>query len=121
MGGGGLPGHVTAPAVFNCVRVTALEDGEGEYAYQAVVKIGGRVFKGFLYNQGVDGSRASSLPNLSELHLGGLNGSGCKNANSTSLSSILEATDAYAVAAAAAAASCSSGMMAAANYGNPIN
>ncbi|KAF3786841.1 LATERAL ROOT PRIMORDIUM 1 protein [Nymphaea thermarum] len=121
MGGGGLPGHVTAPAVFNCVRVTAVEDGEGEYAYQAVVKIGGRMFKGFLYNQGLDGSRTSSLPNLAELHLGDLNGGGCKNANSTSLSSILEATDAYTVTAAAAAASCSSGMLAAANYGNPIN
>ncbi|KZV44452.1 hypothetical protein F511_19353 [Dorcoceras hygrometricum] len=31
-----LPGQVRAPAVFKCVRVTALDDGEDEYAYQAV-------------------------------------------------------------------------------------
>ena len=41
-----LPGQVRAPAVFKCVRVTAVEDGQDEYAYQAVVKIGGHVFKG---------------------------------------------------------------------------
>lgn len=47
-----LPGQIRAPAVFKCVRVTAVEDnGEDEYAYQAVVKIGGHVFKGFLYDQ----------------------------------------------------------------------
>lgn len=57
-----------APAVFKCVRVTALDDGEDEYAYQAVVKIGGHVFKGFLYDQGDEGREG--LPNLSELHLG---------------------------------------------------
>ncbi|KAL8159383.1 hypothetical protein V2J09_000920 [Rumex salicifolius] len=38
-----LPGQVKAPAVFKCVRVTAVEDGEDEFAYQAVVKIGGHV------------------------------------------------------------------------------
>ncbi|KAF3784429.1 hypothetical protein EJ110_NYTH30170 [Nymphaea thermarum] len=125
MGGSGLPGHVTAPAVFKCVRVTSIEDGDDEYAYQAAVKIGGRVFKGFLYDQGLDDSSSSSLPNLSELHLGDLaagGGSG-KNANASSLSSILDASDAYAVAAAAAAAAAasSSGMLGGANYGNPMN
>ncbi|KAJ7964995.1 Protein LATERAL ROOT PRIMORDIUM 1 [Quillaja saponaria] len=48
-----LPGQVRAPAVFKCVRVTAMEEGDDEYAYQAVVKIGGHVFRGFLYDQGV--------------------------------------------------------------------
>ncbi|KAK9125055.1 hypothetical protein Scep_013901 [Stephania cephalantha] len=43
-----LPGQVRAPAVFKCVRVTAIEDGEDEYAYQAAVRIGGHVFKGVL-------------------------------------------------------------------------
>ncbi|CAN6443996.1 unnamed protein product [Victoria cruziana] len=127
MGGSGLPGHVTAPAVFKCVRVTSIEDGDDEYAYQAAVKIGGRVFKGFLYDQGQDDSSSSSLPNLSELHLGDFSGGGGgsgKNANASSLSSILDASDAYAVAAAAAAAaaaSSSSGMLGGANYGNPMN
>ncbi|KAK4780104.1 hypothetical protein SAY87_016210 [Trapa incisa] len=63
-----LPGQVRAPAVFKCVRVTAVEDGEDEYAYQAVVRIGGHVFKGFLYDQGIE--RQEGLPNLSDLHLG---------------------------------------------------
>ncbi|CAA0813196.1 Protein LATERAL ROOT PRIMORDIUM 1 [Striga hermonthica] len=67
--GSALPGQVRAPALFKCVRVTAVDDGEDEYAYQAIVRIGGHVFKGFLYDQGVDGGDA--LPNLSELHLGG--------------------------------------------------
>ncbi|XP_073144921.1 protein LATERAL ROOT PRIMORDIUM 1 [Henckelia pumila] len=70
-----LPGQVRAPAVFKCVRVTALDDGEDEYAYQAVVKIGGHVFKGFLYDQGIEG-RDASFPNISELHLGGGGGGG---------------------------------------------
>ncbi|CAL9171726.1 unnamed protein product, partial [Musa hybrid cultivar] len=74
-----LPGHVRAPAVFKCVRVTSIDDGEDEYAYHAVVKIGGRVFKGFLYDQGLDdGSHADdandAIPNISELHLGNRHG-----------------------------------------------
>ncbi|KAF9593042.1 hypothetical protein IFM89_019873, partial [Coptis chinensis] len=63
-----LPGQVRAPAVLKCVRVTAIDDGEDEYAYQAVVKIGGHVFKGFLYDQGMEGREG--FPNISELHLG---------------------------------------------------
>ncbi|URD93093.1 hypothetical protein MUK42_00809 [Musa troglodytarum] len=74
-----LPGHVRAPAVFKCVRVTSIDDGEDEYAYHAVVKIGGRVFKGFLYDQGLDdGGHADdandAIPNISELHLGNRHG-----------------------------------------------
>ncbi|RRT49347.1 hypothetical protein GW17_00020534, partial [Ensete ventricosum] len=74
-----LPGHVRAPAVFKCVRVTSIDDGEDEFAYHAVVKIGGRVFKGFLYDQGLDdGGHADdandAIPNISELHLGNRHG-----------------------------------------------
>lgn len=88
-----LPGQVRAPAVFKCVKVTAVDDGEDEFAYQAVVKIGGHIFKGFLYDQGVDHQdnldqdheetvaatthsdhqhnvTGSLFPNISELHLG---------------------------------------------------
>ncbi|KAK8629014.1 hypothetical protein V6N13_077873 [Hibiscus sabdariffa] len=46
-----------------------MEDGESEYAYQTTVKISGRVFKGFLYDQGIEGR--DGIPNTSELHLGG--------------------------------------------------
>ncbi|XP_065879267.1 protein LATERAL ROOT PRIMORDIUM 1 [Euphorbia lathyris] len=103
----GLPGQVRAPAVFKCVRVTAVEDGEDEYAYQAVVKIGGHVFKGFLYDQGLDQTRDQCFPNLSELHLGG-------GANGASTSSpIIDPADVY--------ASASGGLLGGSTYGNPIN
>ncbi|XP_022764377.1 protein SHI RELATED SEQUENCE 6 [Durio zibethinus] len=49
-----LPGHVRAPAVFRCIQVTTISDGVAEIAYQATVNISGHVFKGFLYDQGVD-------------------------------------------------------------------
>ncbi|KAL0538522.1 hypothetical protein IC582_022669 [Cucumis melo] len=62
-----LPGHVRAPAVFRCHRVTAISSGEGELAYQATVNIGGHVFKGFLYDQGADDKNA--FPSISHLHL----------------------------------------------------
>uniref|UniRef100_A0A0D9VAD2 Uncharacterized protein n=1 Tax=Leersia perrieri TaxID=77586 RepID=A0A0D9VAD2_9ORYZ len=80
-----LPRQVRAPAVFRCVRVTSIDDGEDEYAYQATVSINGHVFKGFLYDQGVDDGRLAAatsnddsttgVPNISELHLGGGNAS----------------------------------------------
>jgi LRP1 type putative zinc finger protein len=72
---------VRAPAVFKCVRVTSIDDGDDEYAYQATVTINGHVFKGFLYDLGVDDGRhastsnddstAAGVPNMSDLHLGG--------------------------------------------------
>ncbi|CAN6478348.1 unnamed protein product [Victoria cruziana] len=75
----GLPGQVRAPAVFKCIRVTPMDDGEDEFAYQAVVKIGGHVFKGVLYDQG--GDTNETQPEPSELQLSGGRG----NLKSTSL------------------------------------
>ncbi|WOL06713.1 hypothetical protein Cni_G15447 [Canna indica] len=74
-----LPRHVRAPAMFKCVRVSSIDDGDGEYAYHAMVKIGGRIFKGFLYGQGLDedggdGGGKDAMPNMSMLHLGNQNG-----------------------------------------------
>ncbi|KAJ1287116.1 hypothetical protein BS78_03G405600 [Paspalum vaginatum] len=82
-----LPRQVRAPAVFKCVRVTSIEDGEDEYAYQATVTINGHLFKGFLYDQGPDDGRhhaatsnedsaTAGVPNISELHLGAASASG---------------------------------------------
>ncbi|XP_059429860.1 protein LATERAL ROOT PRIMORDIUM 1 [Corylus avellana] len=108
----GLPGQVRAPAVFKCVRVTAVEDGEDEYAYQAVVKIGGHVFKGFLYDQGLE--NREGYPNISELHLGGGSGGGGGVAGrngASSSSPILDPTDVYAGGA----------LLGGSSYGNPIN
>ncbi|XVE68329.1 hypothetical protein DITRI_Ditri09bG0058900 [Diplodiscus trichospermus] len=61
-----LPGQVRAPAVFRCIQVTAISDGEAEVAYQATVNISGHVFKGFLYDQGVDVKNA--FPCISKMH-----------------------------------------------------
>ncbi|KAI4382143.1 hypothetical protein MLD38_008142 [Melastoma candidum] len=116
-----MPGQVCVPAVFKCVKVTAVEDGEDEYAYQAVVKIGGHVFKGFLYDQGSDGREG--FPNLSELHLGGGSssggGGGGRNNNGTSSSSpnLLVPTDPYAAASGGELLGIGGGS----GYGNPLN
>ncbi|KAM0874077.1 hypothetical protein ACQ4PT_037649 [Festuca glaucescens] len=77
-----LPRQLRAPAVFRCVRVTSVEDGEDEFAYQAAVCINGHLFKGFLYDQGADEGRAgnddhasghahaAAVRSISDLHLG---------------------------------------------------
>lgn len=85
-----------------------MDDGEDEYAYQAVVKIGGHVFKGFLYDQGVE--ERDSFPNISELHLGG--GGGGRNGASSS-SPILDPSDVYAASGG--------GLLGGSSYGNQIN
>ncbi|XP_028791961.1 protein LATERAL ROOT PRIMORDIUM 1-like, partial [Neltuma alba] len=114
-----LPGQVRAPAVFKCVRVSAVDDGgDDEYAYQAVVKIGGHVFKGILYDQGVENGEA--YPNISDLHLGGGGGgnggsSGGAGRNGASSSSpMLDPSDIYAAASGGA-------FLAGSTYGNAIN
>ncbi|XP_060216125.1 protein LATERAL ROOT PRIMORDIUM 1 [Lycium barbarum] len=101
-----LPGQVRAPAVFKCVRVTSVDEGDDEFAYQAVVRIGGHVFKGFLYDQGLDegkdnNNNNNNFPNLSDLHLGG------GNANETSV--------------LYAASTGGGGLLGGSNYGNQIN
>ncbi|KAE8735538.1 Protein LATERAL ROOT PRIMORDIUM 1 [Hibiscus syriacus] len=114
-----LPGQVRAPAVFKCVRVTAVEDGDDEFAYQAVVKIGGHVFKGFLYDQGVEGR--DGFPNMSELNLGGgaggrgNGGDGCGGGarSGGSSSPVLDPSEVY-----AATGGC---LLGGSSYGNPIN
>ncbi|KAI4332990.1 hypothetical protein L6164_017848 [Bauhinia variegata] len=70
-----LPGQVRAPAVFRCHRVSAIGNGEDEFAYLATVHISGHVFKGFLYDYGADGK-------ISQLNLES-NGNG-KNKESSS-------------------------------------
>uniref|UniRef100_A0A9I9EB06 Uncharacterized protein n=1 Tax=Cucumis melo TaxID=3656 RepID=A0A9I9EB06_CUCME len=94
-----LPGQIRAQAVFKCVRVTAVDDGDDEYAYHAMVKIGGHVFKGFLYDQGVEAG--DGFPNVSELHLGdGVGGGGTiNNRNGSSSSPLVDPSDVYNTAA----------------------
>ncbi|TYI25879.1 hypothetical protein E1A91_A05G075500v1 [Gossypium mustelinum] len=97
-----FPAQVRATAVFKCVRVTAIEEGEDEFAYEAVVKIGGHVFKGLLYDQGVDG-----FPNISQLHLSGRNGE-------SSSSPVLDPSQVY-------EATTGGGLLRGSNYGSARN
>ena len=109
-----LPRQVRAPAVFKCVRVTAVEDGDDEYAYQASATIGGHVFKGFLYDQGIETRDQNSFPNFSELHLGGNSSSGGgRNVGGSTSSPLLDPSDVY--------ASSGGGLITGSNYGNTIN
>ncbi|XP_019155936.1 PREDICTED: protein SHI RELATED SEQUENCE 1-like, partial [Ipomoea nil] len=52
--GGHFPAEVNSPAVFRCVKVSAMDDEVDQYAYQTAVSIGGHVFKGILYDQGAE-------------------------------------------------------------------
>lgn len=69
-----LPRQVRGPAVFRCVRVTSVDGGNGEVAYQAAVTINGHLFRGLLYDHGAeagaDGRAAAVVPTASDLHLG---------------------------------------------------
>ncbi|KAL7128136.1 hypothetical protein ABFS83_14G295700 [Erythranthe nasuta] len=49
---GHFPAELSSPAVFRCVRVSAMDNAEEHLAYQTAVNIGGHVFKGILYDQG---------------------------------------------------------------------
>lgn len=49
---GQFPPEVSSPAVFRCVKVSAMDDVDEEFAYQTAVNIAGHVFKGILYDQG---------------------------------------------------------------------
>ncbi|KAF8022216.1 hypothetical protein BT93_G2374 [Corymbia citriodora subsp. variegata] len=84
-----LPGQVRAPAVFRCIRVTAISDNAAEFAYQATVSISGHVFRGFLYDQGMDEKNA--FPCISELRFRGV--AGTRNGDS---SPIVDPSNAYA-------------------------
>ncbi|GAU15249.1 hypothetical protein TSUD_03160 [Trifolium subterraneum] len=57
---GNFPPELNSPAVFRCVKVSALDAQDERYAYQTAVNIGGRVFKGILYDQGLEGNYTSA-------------------------------------------------------------
>lgn len=93
------------------MRVTALDDGDDEYAYQAVVRIGGHVFKGFLYDQGFEGREG--FPDISELHLGGVGGGGGGRNGASSSHPVLDPSDIFAASGG--------GLLGGSSYGNQIN
>ncbi|XP_057502175.1 protein SHI RELATED SEQUENCE 1-like [Actinidia eriantha] len=49
---GHFPPEVNTSAVFRCVRLSAMDDADEQFAYQTAVNIGGHVFKGIIYDQG---------------------------------------------------------------------
>ncbi|KAG4964076.1 hypothetical protein AAZX31_14G200900 [Glycine max] len=57
---GQFPPELNSPAVFRCVKVSAMDAPDERYAYQTAVNIGGHVFKGILYDQGMDGPYAGA-------------------------------------------------------------
>lgn len=51
-----FPPEVSSSAVFRCVRVSSIDNADDQFAYQTAVNIGGHVFKGILYDQGLETS-----------------------------------------------------------------
>ncbi|KAL6848459.1 hypothetical protein ACP4OV_021753 [Aristida adscensionis] len=64
----GFPSEVRSPAVFRCMRVSPLggaddeDEEEQQMAYQTAVSIGGRVFRGILYDHGPEDGEAEEEP-----------------------------------------------------------
>ncbi|XVF73848.1 hypothetical protein PTKIN_Ptkin13bG0014300 [Pterospermum kingtungense] len=57
---GQFPPEVSSPAVFRCVKVSAVDDVDEEFAYQTAVNIAGHVFKGILYDHGPESRYTST-------------------------------------------------------------
>ncbi|KAK9066864.1 hypothetical protein SSX86_014187 [Deinandra increscens subsp. villosa] len=51
---GNFPSELSTPANFRCVRVSSIDETDDQFAYQASVSIGGHMFKGILYDQGLE-------------------------------------------------------------------
>ncbi|CAJ2679346.1 unnamed protein product [Trifolium pratense] len=49
-----FPAVVNSMATLTCVQMRSMDDRVNEMAYQTSVEIGGRVFNGILYDQGLD-------------------------------------------------------------------
>ncbi|KAK4758769.1 hypothetical protein SAY87_020070 [Trapa incisa] len=71
-----LPTQLESTALFRCVQVSTVEDPEDTYAYQTALTIGGRIFKGILYDQGPEAAAAAYLGCSGEGSSGGAGGSG---------------------------------------------
>ncbi|XP_050234142.1 protein SHI RELATED SEQUENCE 1 [Mercurialis annua] len=86
---GKFPAQVNSIATFRCFKVSSIDEGDDQIAYQTSVSIGGHVFKGILYDQGPE--RSSSLqfqdqePNNNNAGAGAGGGALTTGYNSTSL------------------------------------
>ncbi|EPS60901.1 hypothetical protein M569_13902 [Genlisea aurea] len=97
---GNFPAEVSSEAVFRCVRVSSVDEGDDQLAYQTAVNICGHVFKGILYDQGTEsqymagetssggGSVSASAGAVQQLNL--ITGGGSATATSTAGASHLD-------------------------------
>ncbi|KAM7479342.1 hypothetical protein LguiA_027555 [Lonicera macranthoides] len=60
-GVGNFPAEVSFPATFRCVRVSSDDNAVDQYAYQTSVNIGGRAFRGILYDQGPEQTNLENI------------------------------------------------------------
>ncbi|KAI3521936.1 hypothetical protein L1887_11412 [Cichorium endivia] len=49
-----FPALMSSPAVFQCVRISGVDETNEQLAYQTAVSVGGHVFNGILYDHGPD-------------------------------------------------------------------
>ncbi|CAH2061614.1 unnamed protein product, partial [Thlaspi arvense] len=49
-----FPAELSSVADFRCVKVSSIDDGKEQYAYQTTVHIGGHIFRGILHDQGLE-------------------------------------------------------------------
>ncbi|KAH7415114.1 hypothetical protein KP509_14G028100 [Ceratopteris richardii] len=68
-----FPPEFKMQAVFRCLRITGVMDGQTEYGYQTEIQVGGHTFKGILYDQGTEKTPDFMVENLGDLQLGGSN------------------------------------------------
>ncbi|XP_039017803.1 protein SHI RELATED SEQUENCE 7-like isoform X2 [Hibiscus syriacus] len=66
---GQFPPEVSSQAVFRCVKVSAMDDVDEEFAYQTAVSIAGHVFKGILYDQGPENRYSGGGESSQQLNL----------------------------------------------------
>ncbi|KAK8683739.1 hypothetical protein V6N13_039790 [Hibiscus sabdariffa] len=66
---GQFPTEVSSQGVFRCVKVSAMDDVDEEFAYQTSVSIAGHVFKGILYDQGPENRYTSGGESSPQLNL----------------------------------------------------
>ncbi|KAL0660407.1 hypothetical protein Bca4012_080992 [Brassica carinata] len=80
MGKASFPPEVSSDALFRCVKMSGVDEGgDGQYAYQTTVNIGGHLFKGILYDQGPESSYMSGGSGGSDHHSSSAGGGNTSN------------------------------------------
>ncbi|GMI82568.1 SHI-related sequence 5 [Hibiscus trionum] len=91
-----FPPEVSSPAVFRCVKVSGMDNVEGELAYQTAVNIAGHVFKGILYDKGpesrytIRGETSQPFNLITAASSGASAGAGTTTTTTTATTNMLE-------------------------------